>query len=395
MRLGPPTLTLHGSAVRIEARLESAAGSEVLWYDFDAGFADALVTTRLDGFAVAALTIAMERGERELIVEGAISERLFHNLTRQIEPILQLVVPKLHSVSIKPDALDGSGQPGGRGVITGFSGGIDSFCTIADYLNPSLPRYRLTHLLFCNVGANGRGAGGQRVYVERWNLIKDFAREIGLEMIRVDSNLDSLIETRFERTHVLRNVSVVLLLQGLVGKYFYSSTYRFQDCYVGEASDLAYADPFTVPLLSTESLESISTGCQYSRVEKTRRAISVSQARHMLNVCVTPLTGSGRNCSRCFKCLRTLATLDLLGQLHAFEQVFDLSVYNRRRVRDEYLMMLPARTKDPFIREILELARQSDVRLPRHIAAFHAAWPLLKIPYGAARLLKHAIGRSA
>jgi hypothetical protein len=223
--------------------------------------------------------------------------------------------------------------------------------------------------------------------------VKDFAAEVGLDMVRVDSNLDDLIETRFERTHVLRNASAVLLLQKLFGKYFYSSTHRFQDCYISESSDLAHADPAAVHLLSTESMESISTGCQYSRVEKTRRAISIPQTRQMLNVCVTPLTGTGRNCSRCFKCLRTLATLDLLGQLDAFSEVFDLGVYRRRGVRDEYLMMLPARTKDAFIREILEFAQQPDVRLPRHVAAFHAAWPILKMPYGAARAVKHAFGR--
>jgi hypothetical protein len=393
MRLGSPTLTRLDSTVRIEALLKSAAGSEALWYEFDARFADALDTTRLDGFTVAALMIAMERGERELVLEGPMSEKLFHNLTRQLAPILRLVVPELHSVSIRPGALDHS-APSANGVITGFSGGIDSFCTIADYANPSTwPGYRLTHLLFCNVGSNGRGAGGRRVFLERWQLIKDFAAEIGLEMIRVDSNLDSLIETRFERTHVLRNASVVLLLQRLVGKYLYSSTYRLQDCYIGAASDMAYADPATVHLLSTESLECISTGCQDSRVEKTRRAISVPQARHLLNVCVTPLDGTGRNCSRCFKCLRTLAALDLLGQLEAFEDVFDLSVYRGHGVRDAYLMMLPARTKDPFIRELLELARRPDIRLPRHVAAFHAAWPLLKIPYGWARALKHSVRR--
>lgn len=394
MRLGPPALTQRDGIVRIESCLEFAAGSESLWYDFDARFGDALVTTRLDGFAVAALLIAMERGERELVIEGPISERLFHNLTCQLVPILRLVVPTLHDVSMRPDALDRSGEPKGSGVVTGFSGGVDSFCTIADYLNPStLSGYRLTHLLFCNVGANGSGIGSERVFAERWNLIKDVAADVGLEMVRVNSNIDTLVATRFERTHVLRNASAVLLLQGLVGKYFYSSTYRFQDCYIGESSDLAYADPAAVHLLSTESLESISTGCQYSRVEKTRRAISIPQTRQMLNVCVMPLTGTGRNCARCFKCLRTLATLELLGQLEAFEQVFDLGVYRRRGVRDQYLMMLPARTKDPFIREILELARQPDVQLPSHVAAFHAAWPLVKVPYSAARALKHAIER--
>lgn len=371
--------------------MESGRGSEVLWFEFDAKYAHGVVTDRLDGFAVAALLIAMERGEGELIIEGALSERLFHGLRHQLIPILRLVVPELHDVTIKPATLDSTREPAPHGVMTGFSGGVDSFSTIADYFSPgTLPSYRLTHLLFCNVGSNG---SGQRVFQERWKLIKDFGPSVGLDMIRVDSNLDELLEISFERTHLLRNASAGLLLQGIIGKYVYSSGYHFRDCYVDESSDISHADPAAVHLLSTERFECISTGCQYSRVEKTRRVITAPEAKRTLNVCVMPGSGTRRNCSRCYKCLRTLATLDLLGEIDGFDQVFDLELYRRFRHRDQYLMMLPAREDDPLIREILELTRQPGVRLPRHVAAMHTIWPALKIPYLAARAVKRLAAR--
>jgi hypothetical protein len=394
MRLTAPSRVTAADTTRLQVTLETALGEQVLWYDFDSRVADAFTDTRLDGFAVAATMIAMERGERELIVDGVLSERLFHNLVHQIVPIMRLVVPEWHPVEIRPAALEPARPSAGAGVVTGFSGGIDSFCTIADYRETTLPGYRLTHLFFCNVGANGRGAGGERLFEQRWALVRDVATELGLGLVRVNSNLDALLETRFERTHVLRNASVILLLQGLFAKYLYSSTYRFEDCYIGEASDLAYADPAFVHLLSTETLESLSTGCQYSRVEKTRRAVQVPQAAERLNVCVDPMPATGRNCSACFKCLRTLVTLELLGELERFSGVFDLNIYRRWRLREQYLMMLPARQKDPFIREILELARERPEALPRHVALFHHAWPLLRLPYAAARAVRKALPKS-
>jgi hypothetical protein len=75
--------------VRIQAALVSSRGRETLWYEVDERYGHGLLTSRLDGFAVAVLPIAMERGEPQLVVNGAISEMLLHNLQRQIVPILR------------------------------------------------------------------------------------------------------------------------------------------------------------------------------------------------------------------------------------------------------------------------------------------------------------------
>lgn len=368
-------------SVRLQAEIVSNAGSECLWFEFDARLAPSLIVDRLDGFAVIALLMAMERGE-DLHVDGIISERLLHNLEHQVRPILRLVIPELHDIHIRAQNVDSRGEPRGRGVATGFSGGIDSFCTIADYFSPDTPPgYKLTHLLFCDVGAHPTA----QVRDGRWSLIKDFGEAIGLELIRVRSNLMQLAQTRFERTHMPRNAAAALMLQGLVGKYFYSSGYRFQDCHLREWSDIACADPALVHQFSTESFEAISTGCQYSRVDKTRLAVTVPHVRRFLNVCVDPDSGA-RNCSKCYKCLRTLATLELLGQLEGFDQVFDLGVY--RRYRTEYFLLMPGRTEDALIREIFEFSKHADAHLPWHAAAIHAIWPALKLPYVAIRSIK-------
>lgn len=393
MHVDLPRIYPTGDKTRVDAAMQTARGSISLWYEVDAAYTRHLIATRLDGFAVAALMIAMEKGEPELVLNGPVSERLLHSLQSQIEPLFKVLNPMWHEVTIKARAVEPSPAPERPAVVTGFSGGVDSFFTIAEYLTPERsPSYRLTHLLFCNVGSHGRGDGGRRLFHERWNLINAFGTSIGLPIVRVDSNLDDLLDTRFERTHVARNASAVLALQGLFTKYLYSSTYRYQDCYFAETDDMAHADPATVHTLSTESLDVLSIGCECSRVRKTSLAARMPQTRTMLNVCMNPASG-GRNCSRCSKCLRTLATLDLLGIVEEFDAVFDLGVY--RGLRTEYLMLLPNRTDDPFIRELYEFSRTPEARVPRSVSKFFAIWPLIKGPARAAKALKRFVSKPA
>lgn len=381
MKLSPAECTLSRDSVRLQAEIVSNAGSEFLWFEFDARLAPSLVVDRLDAFAVIALIMAMERGE-DLIVDGAISERLLHNLDHQVRPILRLVIPELHDSRIHAQTVDSRGEPRGRGVATGFSGGIDSFSTIAEYFSPdTAPGYKLTHLLFCDVGSHPSA----QIRDGRWSLIKEFGQAIGLELVTVRSNLMQRVKTRFERTHMLRNAAAALTLQGLFGKYLYSSGYRFQECHFHEYGDIACADPAMVHQFSTESFEAISTGCQHSRVDKTRLAVSVPHVRRFLNVCNHP-DATARNCSKCYKCLRTLVTLELLGQIDGFDQVFDLDVY--RHYRTEYLLLMPGRTEDALIGEIFEFSKHAEAHLPWYAAAIHAMWPALKLPYAAARSIK-------
>jgi hypothetical protein len=389
MRLIGPELSVHRDVARLSANLERrSGGTQTLWYEFDATLAAPALTNRLDGFAVAALLIALESGEPELLIEGAVSERLLYHLQRQFLPILRIAMRGAKPVCIRAACVDSLGQPAGRCVATGYSGGIDSFYTIAQHSGPEAPPgYRLTHLLFLNVGSHGRGAGGRAIFKDRWNLVKDAGAALGLQILRVDSNLDDFLETRFEQLLLPRVASAVLCLQGLFSKFLLSSSHQLRDVFIGETPDLTYADPATVHLFSTESLEIVPVGGDVSRVEKTRRVVTLPAARQFLNVCINPLPG-GHNCSRCVKCLRTLATLDLLGELDGFGRVFDLDAYRRFSRRGQYLLLLRGRSDDRYIKEIYDLTRQPGVRLPAHVSAFHAVWPVVGFPWRAARGVK-------
>ena len=199
-------------------------------------------------------------------------------------------MPSLHPVKILPKSLDNDkGYTCKDGVVTGFSGGVDSFCTIKDhYFDNTLPSYKITHLIFNNVGSHGgkNPEEARKLFNQRYEVVKGFTQDVGIEFIKIDSNLTDLLNMKFQQTHTCRNASAVLQFQKLFGKYLYASAYPYKDCYTDKTYDIAYTDPIAIHLLSTETLECISSGCQYSRVEKTERISDLEYATRYLNVCV-------------------------------------------------------------------------------------------------------------
>jgi hypothetical protein len=184
--------------------------------------------------------------------------------------------------------------------------------------------------------------------------LRGYPRELGLEFIKIDSNLSDILKWKFEQTFVPRNVSAILMLQKLFAKYYLSSSYKYEDCVIKPHFLISLTEPMSVHLLSTEMLECISVGSQYSRVEKTRRMANVPGSNRWLNVCVSP-SPDGENCSVCAKCCRTLLTLEMLGILENFAQVFDL--YKWRKVKNGYLIKALEDKNDIFIKEIRDYAK--------------------------------------
>lgn len=359
MRIGRPRITVEGGAARLAATVAVSGRSRELWYSVGDSFAHALSADRLDAFVVALLPQAMKLGE-DLQCDGPLSERLFYNLSRHCVPLLKLAVPGLRPVRILPGGLTAGGAGGGRGVATAFSGGVDSFCALADHFFGEVPAgHRVTHLIHNNVAASD--AAGRELSGRRYARLTPFAEETGLPFLKIDSNLGEILEVSFSKTHTLRNISAALALQGLLGRFLYASGVAYADCFADAPPDIAYVDPMLVPLLSTETLECIPAGSQHSRVEKTERISDLEPSRRYLQVCASPSQGAEFNCSVCWKCLRVQFTLELLGKLDLYERVFDLARYRARRTA--YLGDVLASTNH-FQREVVRLARERGFRFP-------------------------------
>lgn len=72
-------------------------------------------------------------------------------------------------------------------------------------------------------------------------------------------------------------------------------------------------DPIIMNLISTEKLEFVIHGSQYTRPEKTLKVSKNNLSHKYLDVCVNANfieNNNLLNCSTCFKCMQTLVTLD-------------------------------------------------------------------------------------
>jgi hypothetical protein len=246
-------------------------------------------------------------------------------------------------------------------VITGFSGGIDSFCNYYDHSGDRAPDgWRITYFIYNNVGSHGQSSNDkdEATFRKRYECLKAFVDEAGIEMLAVNSNLDEIVNLPFQKTHTLRNGAIALLLQRRASKFLYASGVSYAHTKIAQTDDTTYLDPVILPMLGTERLECVPSGGQHTRVDKTRM-ISVVPASHaLLDVCVMPEKAPQGmiNCSSCWKCLRTGITLAALGQLQAYDKVFDIGMIRRF----EPIFLLEALSTDnPLQHEVLSLIQET------------------------------------
>ncbi len=276
--------------------------------------------------------------------------------------MLKLILPSLHLITIIPSDV----QPAlsrGEGVATGFSAGIDSFCVLADHHYADVPKgFKITHLLFNNVGSHGPDEKKSRsLFHKRYNRIKPITERIGLPFIAIDSNMDSFYHgLDFQITHTPRNASIALLLQKGFKRFLYASAYHYSNTYIGPRNAMGYSDNVTLPLLSTETLDLISSGSQYTRIEKTLKVATIEDSYRSLDVC-TEEEHLMINCSSCFKCKRTMLTLEIAGSLERYASVFNINTY--KKLRDIYIEEV-LRSKDPLLQEIVSFIKISGYKLP-------------------------------
>jgi len=329
---------------------------KVLWYEIDKNYHD-FVTSLLDAPLVALLVPAMAHGE-DIYIKGAISEKLFYNLKYRYQVLLTHLVTTLKPITIHPDNIIIPNRKA-KGVATGLSCGIDTFCLLGEHHYSAVPEsFKVTHLLFNNVGSHG--SGGERLFEKRYNKNKIVADKIGLPLIKVNSNLDEFYtDFRYSHTDTPRNASVPLLLQNGIGRYLYASAYAYPDTYVKPDTLMTHCDPTALPLLSTEAVDMLTTGSEYTRVEKTLRVANIEDSYVSLDVCTH--SGSAGNCSQCSKCLRTLLTLEIAGLMEKYSSVFDLSKYREQRTRYIGEVIF---SEDPFLQEIREFAKHKDYKFP-------------------------------
>lgn len=333
MTIGKPNIRQEADAVVVTFPVQSINLPDALWYSLNGDFSD-LVSDSCDAPLVALLIPAMASGEN-IYVDGSISEKLYYNLSGPYQALLQRIIPRLRRVAIRANEVTAPSRRA-PGVATGFSGGVDSYYTLAThYYDADLPAtFKLTHLLFNNVGSHGHD--GDRLFRRRLGRLEQAAERIGLPIVAVNSNLDAFYkeDLGFQLTHTPRNASVAHLVKNGIGRYVYSSTFSLEDVFVGPTHDIAHADPISLPLLGSEELDALSVGAGHTRVEKTLAIAELPVSHATLDVCINGhYSGDYANCATCWKCVRTLLTLEIAGKSRLYSEAFDLDAFGRERIR--------------------------------------------------------------
>lgn len=356
-----PLITEIESAVHVRYPVKSDGWPSELWFEIN-GLSISEIDRTLNAALLALIMPAMKQG-RKILLEGDVSCRLLFSCTHEVQSILSQVLG-LPRVKIDVSQNGSLIKKSNEGVsATGFSGGVDSYATLTDYyFSPDVPpEGRLSLMVFNNVGANGR-ADEVTLYQTRRSQAESAAERIGLPLVVVNSNMDDFYsqdpELFFARTHTLRNSAVAHLISNKVSIYRYASAYPFSDCKVQANNIIGHSDPLLLPFLGSEWLDIQANGSQYRRTEKLALIAENPIVQENLHVCVDHF--SDGNCSKCQKCMRTMLTLDLMGKLHLFDDVFDRELYSKEK--SSYLSQALSR-RDSFSRDIQELFKRTNARI--------------------------------
>ncbi len=382
MIIKKPAIKIHQDKILYEVAVTTEAPfPNKLWYQIDIGFGDFISETS-DAPLLALLIPAMTYGE-DIIVEGSVSENLLFNLNNDVQVIYSIFHPHLKKINIHAQRVYSHSYPSGN-VASGFSGGIDSFYTLSQHFYPQevSPGFRITHLLYNNVGSHGRA--GEALWKKRFKRLKKLPDKYGIPFIGVNSNLSQFYrDYSFIQSHTPRDASVALLLQNGLGKYLYSSSINYHHLQLNPHKPITFSDSIILPRVSTSSIQLISAGSGLSRVNKTLAVADIPDVREFLDVCIDEV--NEENCSQCFKCMKTQLTLDVAGKLEAFNKVFNPETYRSKRI--EFITGIH-RSKLIHLNEILDLAREKGYHIPFRTRLYS----LLRV-YGIRKKIR-ALGKS-
>ena len=378
MNIGKLGITHVSGELRLSSEVSFQGRSESCFYSVPEAYAKFADAESSNCFLVGMLYPAMRYGE-DIHVDGRVSARLLYNLNEYLIPLMSTCDSRLKRIRVFATATDDKGCAEARAVGTGFSGGIDSFTTICEhYARPTPAGFKITHLFFFNVGAHGIPkkdgdlAAIERKFRARFDRLKGFSQETGLDFIPVNSNVHKFHPWGHLETATLATTSAVMFLQKGIRRYYLASTghpYSQLWHYLGSGrrpDDIAYLNSLLLPWLSTESLDLIDDGALYDRSQKTIMVADYAPSSRHLNVCSNHDT-LDTNCSICPKCCRTLLTLELIGKIDDFRSVFDVDKYRREARRLYIAQTLVNADSELNYRHLVDLAHERGVDLRREV----------------------------
>lgn len=371
LRTADLSYSAEGTTHRLTCRILGPDNTDhSIWYEVTGNLPE-LMHDRADAFVLPGILLAMRLGV-DFDITLPISDRLASNLP-DIALVLSIQLGKRCPVVTHGETIPAEAVPAAPGAVTGMSCGVDSFFTLKEYYFDGRYRSRkITHFLHNQVGANTT----PHKHEQTLRSAQAVARELGIDLLSVTSNMHDVLGLDFQATHTARNLSVAYLLGKVASCFYHSSAYAYKEIGIYPTYDSAYGEPILLQLTATPNMDMISAGSVSSRLQKTLGIKDMNLARRYLDVCVDHThTGPTVNCSKCWKCCRTLLTLELAGVLEEFTAVFDLDAYYA--VKPQYLGFVHT-SKHPNDHDAFLFASSKGVRALPHWIAINYGKRVLK-----------------
>lgn len=372
MIIGPPVLSMENEKVIYSAPVYENGKEKLIYFKFSKEYGKYLDEKNSDALLCALLYYAMNKN-LDIEINGFITEQLYYQLTNYFIPVLADSTNFFHYIDIKTQLY--SNPPDNVGAVgTGISGGVDSLYTIKKYKSSPLSSYNLSHVIFCDIFTAEYSEEERNGWLKKnITLFEKLTKDLNLKLIVVETNLDKEFSVKKQEDKIvgifqdaglftLKYCSIVLALRKLFKIYYFSSGYEIKDFNLQpKPYDTAVYDLFNLKCLSTKNLIFYSSGSEVSRLQKLEYLLNDIIAQKYLQVCSI----SDNNCGRCEKCVRTMGELYVLGNLEAFIDVFPVEDFKNNLAKRFGLIRAAALQKNVFDKEILKIAKQNEVYIPK------------------------------
>ena len=355
--------------------------TNTIYFEVDKKISYMLADDSYDAFVLVPLFVAMFH-KQTLHIRGKISKRLYQNVKWYIQQIYCDYSPNLSPVKFIVDGFTKPPKSRGKIIGAGISCGVDALSTIYDhFVREDDPEYRINALFYFNHDMKNHrtDSSGQTLYQGLLPKNSAAAKDLGLPLYSMESNLyvfNSIIiqmRKKFISMSYISLYSHILALSNAVSRYYVSSERSYEE--IKKFEDQSHDDDigcfcesYLVPLIGNERTELIIDGCQYRRVDKLKKIVDWDIAKKHLNVCWANKF-DGSNCGRCLKCLRTQLTLEIMGKLDDYANVFDLEQYKKISFQHK-IQCIKNYAKEPLDSENFDFAKEHNFSMPERREAY-------------------------
>ena len=355
---------------RLCAEISYLNEKKTMYFEVENKYNDYLCVDLSDAFILAIYYFASYNG-MDIVCAAPASERLLYQINRFFTPTAN----KMNSIHYKPIHIQATPTTikyeANNAVGTAVSSGVDSFYSILSNFKTSYHEYDVTHLLVANLFNKYES---EEMVREKFAVLinneKPVADELGLDMVSMYTNHHEFWFPDYVEYYSFRICSYVMAMQKLFHTYYISAGTMFQDSNFRSEDSTDY-DVFNTAVASNDNVTFYMSGGECGRVQKIDYISDSPTVKKHLHVCTLD---DHKNCSSCDKCMRTMVSLDIVGKLSDYADIFDLKKYNARKTK--YWGKVLAEAKDNVYGvlniELKKEAKEHGLQIP--VASYFLNW---------------------